>query len=326
MNHEAAAGIWQRAREGDREALDEIFRTLNRGLASPTEDLAALWSSRPRPRNRSHRVGLVGPPAAGKSSLLARLAPAATEGSLVGVVSIDATGSCEEGTRLGDRLRMNELSLDGHVRMRTVDCRPGGPAPGLLASTAADVFESVGCEPIFLESVGLARAQIEIVRRVHTVVLVVPATVEDPVRLVETGLLDLADLVVLNKCDLPGADAVARTLEDALGSRKRAAAVEAPARVHRVQAHRGEGVDALREAIAEHAATLRAGDEFARRCRAQVAEQLRHWFFGILQDRWTHDVGLRSLLDDAAKDVLSGSRDVLETAEEIAEQAVPPRR
>ncbi len=316
--------MWNAASGGDASALDEIFASLQRGLRGDTVLFGELWSARPTPELRAHRIGLVGPPGTGKSTVLGHLAARHPEAEKVGVVSVDATGHCGQGHRLGDRLRMNALDLAPNLCVRTLDVRPGDPAPGLFASLSADIFDALGCDPIFLESVGMARAQVEIVRRVHTVVLLVPPSVEDPDQLVASGLLDLADLVVLNKCDLEGAEAVAATLDRALASRS-GEDDPRPDRVFRTTALRDEGLDELFQGIRTHASALRADGVFASRSRAQVAEQLKYLVFEMLRARWQGDVGLRALLDECARGVLEGDRNLVDTADEVAAMVTPPR-
>ena len=220
---------------------------------------------------------------------------------------------------------MNALDLAENVDVRTVHVQPGACAPGLVASMSADVFDGLGYDPIFMESVGMGRAQVDIIRRVHTVILFVPSDLGDPGELAASGLLEFADLVVVNKCDREGALEFADSLELELRER-RAEGDLRPARVFRTQAINGTGIEELLDALGAHAAEIRRTGVFVERSRAQTGEQLRHLLFAVLEAQWQSDVGLRALLDDRAASILAGSSSVVETAHEIAAEIAAPRR
>jgi len=153
----------------------------------------------------------------------------------------------------------------------------------------------------------------------------VPPDVGDPSDLSRSGLLDLADLVVVNKCDQEGALHFADSLEAQLRTR-RPEMDPRPSRVFRTQATNGTGIEALLDAVGAHAAEIRRTGVFAERSRAQMREQLRHMLLEILEAQWQSDVSLHALLDERAAAILAGGGSVVDTASEIAAEIEPPRR
>lgn len=314
------------AADGEPGTLDALLGELERRLETEPERLVELWHELPRAPGRAHRVGIMGPPRVGKSSLVGRLADQWVEReNRVGVLSVESPGGATPDAHLGRRPRVGHHDRSGVVDVRTLAARPGEIPPALHASLSADVLDVLGCDPVLIESANLRRPQLEVVRRVHSVVLVLAPSGEDPVAILDSGLLDLADLVVLNRSDAEGAEGLARTLERALEGRG-GDDDPRPPRLFRTVAIKDAGVVELVTALEEHASGLRASGAFVERSRAQAREQLLQLLVETLRTRWRRDVGLRTRLDRSAKRILDGEIDLLDAVAELAQEVSAPRR
>ena len=169
---------------------------------------------------RARRVGLTGPPGAGKSTLTMRLAHAYREaGRTVGVVAVDPTSPFTGGALLGDRIRMESVALDPGVFIRSMATR--GSLGGLAAATreVADVLDAYGIEMILIETVGVGQSELDIARTADTSVVILVPESGDSIQTLKAGLMEIADIYVVNKADRPGADRLRNELELMLGLR-----------------------------------------------------------------------------------------------------------
>ena len=186
-------------------------------------------------------VGITGYPGAGKSTVIDRLVTAYRRlGMKVGVLAVDMSSPLTGGALLGDRIRMQEHTLDGGVYIRSMATR--GQQGGLAQATgdAALVLEAAGYDVILIETVGVGQSEVDVVNLAHTVVAVVAPGLGDEVQAMKAGLLEVAHIIVVNKGDLPGADATLRDLRAWFPT------------VLRTVAMIGEGMSELIAAIAEH--------------------------------------------------------------------------
>ncbi len=158
-------------------------------------------------------VGTTGPPGSGKSTLLNNLAiEFRKRGKTVGIIAVDPTSPFSGGALLGDRIRMDELSADPDVFIRSMGSR--GSLGGLSRATmdAIRVLDAAGFDLILVETVGAGQSEVEIVRTAHTTIVIgIPGT-GDAVQAIKAGILEIADIYVVNKSDRPGADEIAREL------------------------------------------------------------------------------------------------------------------
>lgn len=163
---------------------------------------------------KAHIVGITGSPGTGKSSLVNQIAKEfrSAEFSKVAVIAVDPSSPFTGGALLGDRVRMRDLSGDPGVFIRSMASR--GALGGLARTTAsvAQVLDAAGFEMIFIETVGAGQSEIDIARLAHTVVVVEAPGLGDDIQAIKAGILEIADILVVNKCDLPGADRTARAL------------------------------------------------------------------------------------------------------------------
>ena len=167
------------------------------------------------PRQRGAiRIGVTGPPGVGKSTVTAALARRANKaGHSVGVLAVDPTSPFSGGAFLGDRVRMQNLSDDGRIFIRSLASREGHG--GLSPSTpyAADVFDAFGLDRIFIETVGVGQAELDVLTCVDLTVLVLQPVTGDVIQALKAGILEVADLFFVNKADLPGTDALLESLK-----------------------------------------------------------------------------------------------------------------
>ena len=203
---------------------------------------------------QAYHIGVTGPPGAGKSTLTAQLAKYAREhGASIGVVAIDPSSPITNGAVLGDRVRMDEIAHDDEVFIRSMATR--GMSGGLSATAceAADVLDAAGFDYVFIESVGIGQIELKIEKYVDTTVVVLVPESGDHVQAIKAGLMEIANIYVLNKSDRQGAANVLQILQSALSFHQHAG--WSP-QVVPSTAINGEGTAELFEQIEKHRSYL----------------------------------------------------------------------
>ncbi|MCC6790353.1 MAG: methylmalonyl Co-A mutase-associated GTPase MeaB [Thermomicrobiales bacterium] len=259
---------------------------------------------------KAHTVGVTGPPGAGKSSLVNALVAAyRAAGSRVAVIAVDPSSPLSGGAALGDRIRMLEHHGDPGVFIRSAASR--GRLGGLAPATAGliHLFDAVGFDVIIVETVGVGQEEIDVVHYVESVVLVQVPGLGDGVQALKAGVLEVADIYVVNKSDLPGANLTARELRAMLTLSAEQKSGWAPPVVD-VSAKDGRGVRELADALERHRAWLGAGGRLADR-RREIAKR---------------EIGLqvRRLLDARLDADRGGAIEAL--ASRVAERQLTPYR
>jgi LAO/AO transport system kinase len=181
------------------------------------ERLLATFHSR---LGRARRIGVTGPPGAGKSTLTTALIAAyRAAGQSVGVIAVDPTSPFTGGALLGDRIRMESVALDPGVFIRSMATR--GSLGGLAAATreVADVLDAFGIEQLLIETVGVGQSELDIARTADSSIVVLVPESGDSIQTLKAGLMEIADIFVVNKADRPGADRLRHELELMLGLR-----------------------------------------------------------------------------------------------------------
>ncbi len=194
---------------GDRRALARLLTAVEGGAADLPQALAALYPH----TGRAWVIGITGAPGTGKSSLVNALAKAFRErGRTIGIIAVDPTSPFSGGAILGDRIRMRDLAGDRGVFIRSMATR--GSLGGLSRATrdAIRVLDAAGFEIIFVETVGSGQSEVDIVRTAQTTVVVEAPGLGDDVQAIKAGILEIADVLVVNKADRPGADHTVRAL------------------------------------------------------------------------------------------------------------------
>jgi LAO/AO transport system kinase len=198
---------------------------------------------------RARRIGITGPPGAGKSTITTRLARRyRDQGKRVGIVAVDPTSPFTGGALLGDRIRMEEVALDPGVFIRSMATR--GSLGGLATATreVCDVLDGFGMDVILLETVGVGQSELDISRAADTTVVVLVPESGDSIQTLKAGVMEIADVFTVNKADRPGADRLRNDIELMLGLRAGATMQNVPAH-HGVDLRNIPDKDALRDAM-----------------------------------------------------------------------------
>lgn len=230
---------------------------------------------------RAFRLGITGPPGAGKSTLIDKLVPLfREEGQRVGLLVCDPTSPFSGGAVLGDRIRLRSLRDDEGVFIRSLATRGSLGGLATMAQEVSLLFEAAGYDLIIFETIGVGQVEVDVVQAADTVVVVLTPQSGDAVQALKAGLMEIADIFIVNKADQGGADQAVQALQLALQSGEMEKAWVPP--IVKTAASTGEGLDELKAAIARHREFLKGGELEERRkvrlrafIRRIVEEELR---------------------------------------------------
>lgn len=272
--------------EGDRLALSRLISAVEAGRDDARATLRSLYAR----TGGAHVVGVTGPPGSGKSTLTTRLAAEyRRRGATVGVVAVDPTSPFSGGALLGDRVRMMELHADPGVFVRSMATR--GVVGGLARSTVDVVLllDAFGKDVVIVETVGVGQDEVEIARTADTTLVVGVPGLGDDIQALKAGILEVADVLVVNKADLAGAD---RLVTDLRAMQSLGAPPPWPVPIQETVATDGTGVPELLDHVQAHRRFLdgsghgaeRRADNARRQVRAIVEDRVRERFQRVVGD------------------------------------------
>lgn len=308
-------GIATQVIAGEQLAVSRLLSLVENHSPEAEEALEIIY---PHTGN-AHIIGITGPSGSGKSTLVNRLALELVEGigKPVGIIAVDPTSPFSGGALLGDRVRMRDLASRNDIFIRSMATRGALGGLALAANEAAQVLDAAGYDPLLVETVGAGQAEVDIARLAHTVVVVEAPGLGDDIQAVKAGILEIADILVVNKADKPAAEAAANSLRAMLemGEELRIANGDDSGQTWKVplvktSALNGEGIPDLSAAIHAHKEFLKASGEWSGRERQRALELFERLLRDKLYTNW-HEK--------------SGSQAYKQTLEAIAERKISPR-
>lgn len=308
--------------EGNRLALARLLTQVENDTF---EGRAALTELFPH-TGKAHLIGVTGGSGTGKSSLVNQLAlhyrKSEVSQKRVAIVAVDPSSPFTGGAVLGDRVRMRDLSGDSGVFIRSMASR--GSLGGIAQATAAltQVFDAAGFEIIIIETVGAGQSEVDIARLAHTTLVVEAPGLGDEIQAIKAGILEIADVLVINKADRPGVENTERALRSNLELahptkriiRHHGRSMSVTARetdsmlwlppIHKTVATEGKGIAELAESIAKHATHLHQSGDWAARDRARLGSELETVLQEALLTRF-HESIPQDQYDEILEKVLS---------------------
>ena len=259
------------ARAGDTRALGRLLTLVER---SPS-GLPELFEAAATSPGKAHRIGITGPPGAGKSTLTSAVVSLRrAEGERVAVLAVDPSSPFSGGALLGDRLRMLEHVADRGVYIRSMASRGHLGGLAVAAALAVEVLDAVGFDTVIIETVGVGQNEVEVARVADTTILVTAPGTGDEVQAVKAGIMEIADVLVLNKADHPASELAARQLRNALGLRANSARGDWAVPLLCTTATASSGVAELSAAVRAHGRWLAESGSAWRRRRDRAAKQI----------------------------------------------------
>ena len=306
-------------REGNRLALSRLLTQVENDSPEGRAALAELFPY----TGRAHLLGVTGAPGTGKSSLVNQLALHYRKQTKqkVAIVAVDPSSPFTGGAVLGDRVRMRDLSGDEGVFIRSMASR--GSLGGIAKKTAAvvQIFDAAGYEVIFIETVGAGQSEVDIARLTHTTVVVEAPGLGDDIQAIKAGILEIADVLVINKADRPGVENTERALRSNLAlahPTKRVLrhhgldmTVMAPVTdptiwippIHKTVATEGKGIAEVADSISRHAEHLRHNGDWTARDRDRLGSEMEALLREALMDRFLERIPQKTY-DDMVENVV----------------------
>ena len=302
--------------QGEIRPAARLMRDLDDRRPDAITTLKALYPH----TGKAYLVGITGNPGAGKSTVVdALIAHYRAAGERVGVVCVDPTSPFSGGAILGDRIRMQRHALDEGVFIRSLATR--GNLGGLSRSTfdVAHVLDAMGFERVLIETVGVGQDEVDVMKAAHTTVVVTVPGLGDDIQAIKSGLLEVADVLVVNKADREGADRTERDLLHMLDLR--ATGERKDVEIVRTIATRGtadgSGITEMAAAIERHRGRAWSGPDAARRHTARATAHLAELVRALLADRASRAMQARGGLGEIAQALVEHRNDPWSVAEEL---------
>ncbi|NIN00090.1 MAG: methylmalonyl Co-A mutase-associated GTPase MeaB [candidate division Zixibacteria bacterium] len=305
----------ERFHKGDRTALSKVISYVENQSPDYRKVLAQLYPK----TGKAYRVGFTGPPGAGKSTIVDKLTSLLVKDeNRVGIIAVDPTSPFTGGALLGDRIRMQDLTSQKGVFIRSMATR--GSYGGLATSTkdVALVMDAFGKNYILIETVGVGQVELDVVNACDTTVVVLVPESGDSIQAMKAGLMEIADIFVVNKADREGANRIVTELDMILDIRREKGDWEYP--IVSTEAVNNKGIDLLLSRITEHKNFIIDNHHFEKHRKEQIKSEIKKIIELKIRDMIGERVLVSMDLNDLAEKVFSGEDDPYSAGERILSQ------
>ena len=305
----------QRLLDGDRKALTRILTYVENGYPEAREAMRDLFPH----SGKAHIIGITGPTGSGKSTLTGALARELRKRDRsIGIIVIDPTSPFSQGALLGDRIRMQDLTSDPEVFIRSMATR--GALGGLAAATndAVTVLDASGKDVVLVETVGAGQDEVEIADTAHTTIVINIPGAGDDMQAIKAGILEIADILVVNKADLPAADSVAKQLHIFM-SLDRQEGWTVP--ILKTIAHKEDGIVELLDEVDKHREFLTSSGRLEEMGRHRARRQLLTLTQAMLLGDVLESVENNGTVDQLVESIAARGIDPHAAAERLIESA-----
>jgi LAO/AO transport system kinase len=286
----------KRLLDGDKRACARLISQVENNVEGINEKLKEIYPM----SGWAYVIGITGPPGSGKSTLTDKLVKLfRKEGKKIGVIAVDPTSPFTGGSILGDRVRMNDLSNDSGVFIRSMGAR--GHLGGLSDATSAaiTILDVYGCEYIFLETVGVGQSEVEVMKSADTTVMVMVPGLGDDIQAIKAGIMEIGDVFAINKADLDGAKRTKREIDMMLDFSEKS--WRPP--VTLVSALRDENIDVLQKKIFEHQEYLQNNNLYHKERKNNVKNEILSLVIKEVRDKIIGDKENNALLERLSEKV-----------------------
>lgn len=279
-------------RAGDRRAVARAISAVENQEDDSRELLRDVFPF----TGNGYRIGITGPPGAGKSTLTNRMAKHYRQKGLkVGIIAVDPTSPFTGGALLGDRIRMTDVEMDDGVFIRSMASRGSLGGLSMKAKEAADILDAAGHDIILLETVGVGQSELDIAAAADTTIVVLVPESGDGIQAMKAGLMEIADILVMNKSDRPGAEQAVLSIKLALGFKKPVEHSSSDSEnwtpeVIQTNANEGKGISEVVNAVDLHRNTIETNKGLEAKRKSRLEKRVKELIDETLHvDFWSHD-------------------------------------